>query len=46
LLKNATTDEVEQAQWMGREEIEALRRENKLVYSIKDLDYFFDEMES
>ena len=45
LLKNATTDEVEQAQWMGREEIEALRRENKLVYSIKDLDYFFDEME-
>lgn len=45
LLENATTDEVEQAQWMGREEIEALRRENKLVYSIKDLDYFFDEME-
>ena len=46
LVENATTDEVEQAQWMGREEIEALRRENKLVYSIKDLDYFFDEMES
>lgn len=43
-LENATTDEVEQVRWMNREEIEALRRENKLVYSIKDLSYFFDQM--
>jgi len=28
------------------EEIAQLRKEGKLVYSIKDLDYFFDEMES
>lgn len=45
LLENATTDEVEQIRWMDRDEIAALRQENKLVYSIKDLSYFFDEME-
>ena len=44
-LENATTDEVEQIRWMDRREIDALRRENRLVYSIKDLSYFFDEME-
>jgi len=44
-LDDATTDEVEQIRWMDRAEIEALRRENRLVYSIKDLSYFFDEME-
>ena len=44
-LKNATTDEVAQACWMDADRIRTLRRENKLVYSIKDLDYFFDEME-
>lgn len=44
-LENATTDEVAQIKWMNRAEIEKLRREDKLVYSIKDLDYFFDEMD-
>ena len=44
-LENATTDEVEQIQWMNRDEIAKLHQENKLVYSIKDLSYFFDEME-
>lgn len=44
-LENATTDEVEQIRWMDRAEIEELRQENRLVYSIKDLSYFFDEME-
>ena len=39
------TDEVEQIQWMNRIEIEKLRQENKLVYSFKDLSYFFDEIE-
>lgn len=45
LLENATTDEVAQVRWMNREEISELRQERKLVYSIKDLDYFFDEMD-
>lgn len=45
LLKNATTDEVAQSKWMSRGEIEKLRQEDKLVYSIKDLNYFFDEMD-
>ena len=45
-LEKATTDEVAQARWMNRAEIETLRRENKLVYSIKDLSYFFDEMDT
>ena len=44
-LENATTDEVEQIQWMNRREIEALHQENQLVTSIKDLTYFFEEME-
>lgn len=44
-LENATTDEVEQFKWMDKSEIEQLRRENKLVYSIKDLSYFFEIME-
>lgn len=44
-LDNATTDEVAQNKWMSKKEIEKLKEENKLVYSIKDLDYFFDEME-
>ena len=43
-LANATTDEVMQLRWMDRAEIEKLRQENKLVRSIKDLSYFFDEM--
>ena len=30
---------------MNRDEIEQLRQENKLVYSINDLSYFFEEME-
>ena len=44
-LKNAATNEVAQARWMHKEEVAQLRREGKLVYSIKDLDYFFDEIE-
>ena len=43
-LSNAITDEVESVCWMKSEDIEELRNENKLVYSIKDLNYFFDEM--
>ena len=45
VAQNATTNEVAQVKWMCREEIARLRKEGKLVYSIKDLDYFFDEME-
>jgi len=45
LLENATTDEVDKARWMSKSEIERLRTENKLVYSIKDLSYFFEQME-
>ena len=45
-LENATTDEVQQVKWMSREEIETLRQENELVCSIKDLDYFFYEMDA
>ena len=44
-LEDASTNEVGQAKWLCREEVEQLREEGKLVYSIKDLDYFFDEME-
>lgn len=43
-LASATTDEVKQTKWMRREEVAKLREEGKLVYSIKDLDYFFEEM--
>lgn len=45
LLENATTDEVSQIKWMSKTEIAELRQENKLVHSIKDLDYFFNEMD-
>ena len=45
LLENATTDEVEQIKWMTRTEIEKLRQDDVLVHSIKDLDYFFNEMD-
>lgn len=44
-LESATTNEVAQVKWMHREEAARLRSEGRLVYSIKDLDYFFDEME-
>ena len=44
-LDNATTDEVAQVKWMSKEVIETLRQEDVLVHSIKDLDYFFDEMD-
>lgn len=44
VAENATTDEVAQVCWMRRDEIAQLREEGKLVYSIKDLDYFFEEM--
>lgn len=44
-LENATTDEVQQFRWMMPQEIAELRRQGQLVYSIKDLDYFFNEME-
>lgn len=44
-LENATTDEVAQIRWMNRQVIAALRESGDLVTSIKDLDYFFDEME-
>lgn len=37
--------EVADLRWMNRDEIEQLRQDNKLVYSIKDLSYFFEEME-
>ena len=43
-LEQASTDEVAQAKWMSREEILRLYQENKLVHSIKDLSYFFQEM--
>ena len=43
-LEKASTDEVAQVQWMSREEIFRLYQENKLVHSIKDLSYFFQEM--
>ena len=45
-LDKATTDEVAQARWMTRDEVASLRQENKLIYAIKDLDYFFDKMET
>ncbi len=45
VAENATTDEVAQVRWMCKDEISHLREEGKLVYSIKDLDYFFEEME-
>ena len=38
-LKNATTDEVEQTNWLDRNGIMRLKQENKLVDT---LDYFFD----
>lgn len=41
-LKNATTDEVEQTVWLGRNDIMRLKRENKLVNT---LDYFFDKID-
>lgn len=44
-LENATTDEVGQFRWMNRDEIVLLRDTGKLVYSIKDLEYFFNEMD-
>lgn len=44
MLESATTDEVSAIHWMKKNEIEKFRDENKLVYSIKDLNYFFDEM--
>ena len=44
-LENATTDEVAQFCWMSPAEIAALRETGDLVTSIKDLDYFFNEME-
>lgn len=44
-LERASTDEVEDAGWMDRAEIEKLREEGKLVTSIKDLEYFFTRME-
>ena len=43
-LENATTDEVAQLKWLTRQEICQLRDKDELVYSIKDLDYFFNEM--
>ena len=38
-LSQATTNEVAQSKWLTRDEIVALKRENKLVYI---LDYFFE----
>lgn len=38
-LKNATTDEVRDIKWMGKEEIKELLESNELVPT---LDYFFD----
>ena len=43
-IEKASTKEVAQARWMTREEIMEMYREGKLVDSIKDLRYFFDEM--
>ena len=45
VVQNATTNEVAQVKWMHRDEDAQLRKEGKLVYSIKDLEYFFEEME-
>lgn len=44
LLEQATTNEVEDAKWMDKEEIASLRDAGKLVSSIKDLRYFFEQM--
>ncbi|MDO4739344.1 MAG: NUDIX domain-containing protein [Eubacteriales bacterium] len=44
-LEQATTDEVEEARWMSRDEIAALREQGRLVTSIKDLGYFFESMD-
>lgn len=44
-LGKATTDEVEEAKWMSKDEISALRDEGQLVTSIKDLGYFFEMMD-
>lgn len=41
-LEHATTDEVSEAKWMTREDIEALYREKKLVPT---LEYFFDKID-
>jgi len=41
-LERATTDEVSEAKWMTREDIEALYREKKLVPT---LEYFFDKID-
>ena len=43
LLAEASTDEVEQARWMTREEIAELYRQGKMVSVIKDLSYFFED---
>ena len=43
-LEKATSNEVAQVKWMYKEEVAQLRTAGKLVSSIKDLDYFFDEM--
>lgn len=41
ILKNATTDEVEQAVWMNKNQILDLLKQNKLVNTLK---YFFTEI--
>ncbi|MBQ1985388.1 MAG: NUDIX domain-containing protein [Clostridia bacterium] len=45
VAQNATTDEVTQVKWMYKDEIAHLREKGNLIYSIKDLDYFFKEMD-
>ena len=45
LLKEASTDEVAQAEWMTRDEIISLYRTGKMVNVIKDLSYFIEDSE-
>lgn len=44
-LCKASTKEVAQVKWMTKEEIRALYEAGEMVSSIKDLSYFFGEME-
>lgn len=44
-LAAASTDEVAQAKWMDREEIERLFTQGEMVRVIKDLSYFLDRTE-
>jgi len=44
-LGNALTKEVSQVKWMDAEEIGNLKKEGKLIYDIKNLEYFFTKFQ-